>query len=258
MVLASENLYLGYIPGEITPLHQLVFGSTLLIYNGHFLLRRPEAAGSMGWTRYHRAWHGLFLLIGALMAIRASLSLSSETRTWALVLGLVSLGYSLPLLPFRGGMRIRDLGIIKILVLTLVWTSVTSVLPLIHWGISPGEFPFEIALRFFFLFTLCLAFDLRDLQKDREQGIRTLPQGLGKKGTNQFMNLGIVLFLAFSLGQYLRHPHPYRLAAEFLTALATRWALAYSQKHPHHRTYLGLVDGMMLFYSSLILASASW
>lgn len=259
MVLASEKLYLGEIPEPGSPLHRLVFGSTLLIYNLHFLLRRPgeDPSPSEGWTRNYLHWHRFFLVLGALMAAQAALSLSWELRLWALGLGLVSLAYSFPLIPLRGGMRIREQGIIKILVLTLVWTLVTAVLPLVYWKIPLLAYPFELAIRSSLLFTLCLAFDLRDLKKDQAQGIHTLPYGLGKERTHQLMNLGIALFLLFSFIQYFRHPQLFRLLSEILCALTTRWVLIYSQKHPGDRVYLGLVDGMMLLYSAGILATAS-
>ncbi len=259
MVMASQRLYLGYTPPLHDPLHRLVFGATLVIYNTHFLFRsaEPGVSDRMAWTIHFRRWHGLFLAIGIGLAGTAFLQMPGEVQGFCLLLGLLSFAYSYPLLPIGGGKRIREIGKLKILVLTLVWTLVTANLPLVYNGLPIGAYPFEFFLRFSLMFTLCLAFDIRDMQADRDHGIHTLPHELGIKRTRQLMDLGIVLFLVFSLAQYLRYPQPYRLLAEGLTALAAKAALIYVQKHPSDRAYLGLVDGVMLFYAGGILLTAN-
>jgi 1,4-dihydroxy-2-naphthoate octaprenyltransferase len=169
------------------------------------------------------------------------------------VLAVLSFAYSLPILPLKNKRRLKDFGWVKILVLTLVWTIVTSVLPMLYWDVSLSAYPFEILIRFVFLFTLCVAFDIRDMQTDLEAGIATLPNLIGVKNSYRLMDVALVLFVLLSIIQYIRYPIAGRLAGEVITALATKLVINHSKTHSSDRVYLGLVDGMMLLYGLLML-----
>jgi hypothetical protein len=167
------------------------------------------------------------------------------------VLGILSFGYTLPLLPFNKS-SLRDFGWMKIITLTLVWTIVTSVLPLLYWSKPLANYPYEILIRFSFLFTLCVAFDIRDMQTDLKRKILTVPNLIGLKNSYRLMDASISIFLILSVIQYLRYPSKGRLLAEIISAILTRLVIDYTRKHPSDRVYLGLVDGMMLLYGCLI------
>lgn len=170
-----------------------------------------------------------------------------------IVLALLSFAYSLPLLPFTEKRKLRDFGWVKILVLSGVWTIVTSVLPILYWDKSLSAFPYEILLRFVLLFILCLAFDIRDMQTDLQAHIYTLPNKIGERNTYRLINWMIVLFLALGIIQYLRYPSLLRLTGDLLTTLLTWLAIRYTKKHPSDKAYLGLVDGIMLVYAVILL-----
>jgi 4-hydroxybenzoate polyprenyltransferase len=167
------------------------------------------------------------------------------------VLGSLSFTYTFPLLPFSKT-RLRDFGWVKILTLTLVWTIVTSILPMLFWHHSLLDYPFEIFLRFVFMFTLCIAFDIRDMQTDLKADIQTVPNLIGVKNSYRLIDASIVLFIGLSVIQYFRYPSAGRLVGTIIVALLTKAAIAFARKHPTDKNYLGLVDGMMLLYGCVV------
>lgn len=254
--MATEHLLLGAIPPLFSPLHLLVFSSTLFVYNTHYVLKKstPELSDRYGWSQQNKGWHYFFLTVGIAGCIVSVFLLPWKILIGCGVLGLLSFSYSIPLLKFKNKKkRLKDFGWIKILVLTAVWTIVTAVLPILYYDQLITEYPYEILMRFVFMFTLCVAFDIRDMQTDMDDGISTLPNIIGVKGSYGVMSAAMIMFILMSIGQYMRYPSVSRLIAELVVALCTKLAVDYAKKHPSDRAYLGLVDGMMLLYGTLIL-----
>lgn len=253
--MGTENLLLTHQPPFGSVLHLLVFSSTLLVYNTHYLLKKssPELSERYSWSQNHKYWHYIFLLVG-LVGCSVSAFLIPARVLWAcILLGGLSFSYSIPLLPFKNKKRLKDFGWIKILVLTTVWTIVTTILPILYFDKAITDYPYEVLMRFVFMFTLCVAFDIRDMQTDMDNGIATLPNVIGVKNSYSVMTVSMIMFIILSIVQYLRYPVTGRLAAELIVALATKLAVDYAKKHPSDRAYLGLVDGMMLLYGLLML-----
>lgn len=255
LCMSTERLLLDTVPPLYSPLHLLVFCSTLFVYNVHYLIKKstPELSDRFGWSQHHRLWHYLLMSIGAVGCLLSVLYLPADILIACTVLAVLSFSYSIPLLPFKNKKRLKDFGWIKILVLTLVWTIVTSVLPILYHNKEIADYPYEILIRFVFMFTLCVAFDIRDMQTDMEAGIATLPNIIGIKGSYRVMSVSMILFIIMSIIQYFRYPAIGRLIAELIVAVAVKLAIDYARKHPSDRAYLGLVDGMMLLYAVLVL-----
>jgi 4-hydroxybenzoate polyprenyltransferase len=253
LCVGTERLILGHPPAAITPLHTFIFGCTLVVYNAHFLLKRTELSISdrYRWTVRHRNWHYFTFVTGLLLSGASVLFLNWKILVACLVLGALSFTYTLPLLPFSRA-RLRDFGWLKILTLTLVWTIVTGILPMLYYHQSLLDYPFEILLRFVFMFILCIAFDLRDMQTDLKEEINTLPNILGVKNSYRLINTAIIIFIALSVIQYFRYPSAGRLAGTCLVAVLTKASIEYARNHPTDKNYLGLVDGMMLLYGCVV------
>jgi 4-hydroxybenzoate polyprenyltransferase len=225
----------------------------MMVYNLHFLLKRslPQVSDRLRWTVKHKKWHYAVFFTGLALSGFGIFFLSWPIMIACALLGILSFMYTLPLLPFAKT-SLRDFGWLKIITLTLVWTIVTSVLPLLYWKKSLLDYPYEVLIRFIFLFTLCVSFDIRDMQTDLRRDIRTLPNLIGERNSYRLMDASIALFIILSVIQYLRYPSTSRLIAEILSAVATRLVIMYTKKHFSDRVYLGMVDGMMLLYGCLI------
>lgn len=255
LCMSTEKLLVGEVPKLYTPLHLLVVTSTLFVYNVHYLIKKstPELSDRYRWSQSHKHWHYILMAIGASGCLYAALILPRNILIACCILGVLSFSYSIPLLPFKNKKRLKDFGWIKILVLTGVWTIVTSILPILYHNAAISAYPYEIAMRFVFMFTLCVAFDIRDMQTDMEAGIATLPNLIGFKGCYRLMSISMILFILMSIVQYVRYPDVGRVFAELIVAFAVKAAIDYSRSHASDKVYLGLVDGMMLLYALLIL-----
>ncbi len=179
--------------------------------------------------------------------------LSLQLQLSSLGLGIFAFAYFLPVLPFKEKKRLRDFGWLKIIVLAGVWTTATSVLPMLYWHKNIADFPLEILIRLVFIFTLCVIFDIRDIRKDMSSNISTLPGRVGLRNSYLLINFTLLLFVGLSIFQYWRYPSLPRLAGALLTAVLTRVIVSYLRTKPSARAYLILADGAMIIYSLLVL-----
>lgn len=254
--MATEKLILTGLPKLLTPLHCFIVGCTMMVYNGHFLIKKTplNISDRMRWSHRHNIWHYIVFVVGAIICSITLFYLSYKILIACAVLGFLSFAYTLPLLPFKT--QLRDYGWLKIITLTLVWTIVTSAIPIVHWERNLIDFPFELLMRFMFMFVLCIAFDIRDMQTDMEHRIKTIPNILGVKHSNQLINWSLIIFVGLCIVQHIRYPNISRLIAEAALAVVARLAISYCNSHQSDKNYLGLVDGMMLLYGIVILGFA--
>lgn len=100
-------------------------------------------------------------------------------QIWQLIipLGLISIAYSLPLIPTQSGWkRLRDIPGIKIYAISLVVTLTTSTIPLILiQSVSIYDIWLLGLQRFFFIFAITIPFDIRDAHLDKKWNLKTIP-----------------------------------------------------------------------------------
>jgi 4-hydroxybenzoate polyprenyltransferase len=254
LCMATERLIMGQIHQFMSPLHFFIVGSTLFVYNVHYLVKKSTVALSdqYAWVQQHRIWNYIFLLLGLFFCFASVSNMPKPVWQASIVLSVFSFAYSLPVLPFKNKQRLKDIGWLKIVILALVWTSVSAALPILYWGKSLFDYPYEILLRFVFLFILCLAFDIRDMQVDLEAGIYTLPNKFGVKNTYRLIHILSALFLVLSFAQFIDCLMWDRLLFNLLTVCSMLWGVYYVRKHPSDKNYLLFVDGQMLLNGFLI------
>lgn len=255
LCLATERLILGYIPPPGSALHLFIFGSAMVVYNVHHLVRKPAGSADTrsAWLQVNNRRNALMAWLGLLLSGAMSFYLPARVLLFCALLSVCSFAYSVPLLPFARKRRLKDFGWIKIWILSGVWTAVTAVLPMICWQQQMADFPVEIALRFVLMFILCLAFDIRDVQEDQEAGIFTLPAKIGLAATYRLIDIMILVFIGLCLLQYIRYGALVRFSGSVIAALLARIAIRYARRHPGNKVYLLYVDGVMLLYALLVL-----
>ena len=255
LCMATERLFMGYVPVTFSPLHFFVIGCTLLVYNVHYLIKKSSVTLSdqYAWVQKHKYWNYTFLFAGAALCAIFVFQLPKSVWEACLALAAFSFAYSLPVLPFKNKHRLKDFGWLKIFLLAGIWTVVTAILPMLYWQQSIQAYPYEIVMRFLFLFILCLAFDIRDQQVDLEAGIFTVPNKIGLLNTYSLISVLVLLFIFCSVAQYFRFSLPDRLIINIISALFTLWAVHFVRKHPTDKNYLLLIDGQMLINALLLL-----
>lgn len=250
----ETNILLN-IPFNHFGFYSFVFGATLFQYNLHYIVKTAAVQGSerLSWTRKNQKIH-FFLLVGGIILIAASI-FSFQVRHLGIlfILGLISLLYSFPFLPFGKKRRIKDYGVFKIITLSLLWTLVTVWFPATGMNYDPGLFIFVFVKRFIFMMILCLLFDMRDIEIDHSQNIRTLAVLLGRKRSYWFAYLLTLLFIIVCVLQYLYLPQFNFLMAMLISILITYLIIELTKKSNSDYIYLAGIDGMMLLQSILII-----
>jgi 4-hydroxybenzoate polyprenyltransferase len=251
LCMATERLLPGGVMPLFSGLHLAVFGSTLVIYNLPRLVPRPYNIPRP--AQELRPWYYVFFLSGIFIMSWGVYTLPLGVKLISAILGVFAVSYFMPTLPLPEKKRLRDHGLLKILVLTAVWTAATAILPIMDEGARVIDYPFELVLRFVFVFALCILFDIRDMQVDSSKNIITLPNKIGVESAYDLVHLSLLLFIILSMVQHLRHPSAGRLFAAVLTSGVTALVARYVRRHPGHKAFVAMTDGMMLLYAVLIL-----
>ncbi len=145
----------------------------------------------------------VFSLICFLLTVFYGMQLHITTLLWMLPFGVLTLFY---VVPFLKGlkMNLRSVSSLKIVIIALVWSGVTVIMPL-----KEGLELFEVnalllfVQRFLVVIVLTLPFDIRDLQYDTKT-LNTIPQLIGVERTKKF---GFVLLLVTLLLEFFVTPN---------------------------------------------------
>ncbi|MEO6870512.1 MAG: UbiA family prenyltransferase [Ginsengibacter sp.] len=235
--------------------YSFVFGATLFQYNLHYIVKTAAVQGSerLHWTIKNQKIHFFLLVAGVILIVVSVFSFQVRHLGILLILGVISLLYSFPFLPFGKKKRIKDYGVFKIITLSLLWTLVTVWLPAAGMHYDTGLFFFIFFKRFVFMMILCLLFDMRDIEIDRSQNIRTLAVLLGRKKSYWFAYLLTALFIIACILQFLYLPRPNFFIAMLISIFITTIIIELTKKSNSDYIYLAGVDGMMLLQSLLIM-----
>ncbi len=171
-----------------------VFFATIASYN--FIKYGVEAEKyilvSSGYHRYIQFFS--FIAIG-FAAYHANF-LPSHVWIWLGILSVFIGLYALPVLP--RARNLRNLGILKILLIAFVWGGTTVVLPVAATTDHLGwDVHIEAAQRFFLVLILMVPFEIRDLAYDKPT-LRTIPQRYGVTNTKIFGAFATIAFFFFT------------------------------------------------------------
>lgn len=252
--MATTRLVSGYMPSAFHPLFMAVTGGTLVVYNLPRLIPRPY--GKPRGPQPLRPWYTLFFVVGLVLAALGAWQLPIQVAMACAGLAVLSFAYFIPMLPGKRK-RLRDFGLLKIVLLTTIWTAVTAVLPMLVANVSIALWPWEVLLRFVFIFALCILFDIQDIETDAGHNIATLPTRIGERRAYALVYFFLAIFLALSYMQFLRHPTLLgRMWAAVFTSIATALVAQIVRKKPSRVLFIAITDGMMLLYAMLALLPA--
>lgn len=233
------------------------FFGTITSYNFHWFLTPPETelkTSRLKWTVFNRHIH-LILCLAGLAGSIVSFFLLTEYWIWISIGVLFSGLYSAPKInhPLFSGLKKIAVG--KTVFLALAWTYVTCMLPLI---ISNNPLPDEEILfgvnRFYLIYPICILFDYRDRNEDRNQGIKSMITLFDEEGIDRLFWGSVTVFLITTglLGCYLSVAE---VAAIFIPALVLSMLYRSSKKNFSDYRYYVVLDGlMMLSFPLLVLA----
>ncbi len=146
-------------------------------------------------NRYHKIIQAFSFVCFAVMAYFA-VQLSLDVLIVIFVLTMFSVMYALPVRP--NGNNLRSLGVLKILIVALVWTGFTVILPIIDAHVSYSWDVWILLIqRFLLVLVLTLPFEVRDMTFDYPE-MNTIPQRLGLKATKRLGYFLAVLFFVLT------------------------------------------------------------
>lgn len=173
-------------------LYVFVFGATVAAYN--FIKYGVEAEKYIRVAgRYQRTIQVFSFLAAGLSAFHLFFL---DLRVWMVAFALVVLVglYALPLWPYAR--NLRNLGFLKVFIVSFVWAGTTVVLPVVAQESSlPGDFLVEAVQRFLLVVVMMLPFEVRDMETDRPD-LGTIPQRIGVRNTRYLGWIGVVVFFA--------------------------------------------------------------
>jgi 4-hydroxybenzoate polyprenyltransferase len=227
-------LFIGSATSLLYALHRLV---------GIDLVGRYKYTGRFGKIYKMRL---LLLFIGLVTAVLTwifFLKLGIKVQVTLIVPGIISILYVLPIF---AGKRLRDLPLIKIFLVAIVYAYVCVFIPgmMVDFHIYPVLLLFFG--RLFFIFGITIPFDIRDVNIDGETEVKTLISQLGIK-SSKGLAIGM-LILALTLSwifiSYTQLPFQY-VIPEITVHIICILLVYYANAHRSDFYYAFLLDGTM-------------
>ncbi|MBC8046284.1 MAG: hypothetical protein H7Y00_05770 [Fimbriimonadaceae bacterium] len=182
--------------------------------------------------------------------------LKREVQYALIVPGIISVLYGIPLKLSRKLLRLRDVGVAKIFLISFVWAYIGSVLPVINADedfLNKGVW-LLFAANFLFIFGITLPFDIKDLRIDAIHSVKTIPKLLGTESTYtlSFLSLFISGALHFYLQRNISVTGINYTVPIGVFMLITGLTIYLTRKKQNNFVFFGLLDGMILLQFLLI------
>jgi 1,4-dihydroxy-2-naphthoate octaprenyltransferase len=178
-----------------------IFFSTLLSYSFHSIVNTVYTSESPRhkWNAHNRKLLLFIMVLSAAVCSLIFLSSYLDNLLPFVLGGLLTFVYSAPNLEGRLFEFMRKIAFGKTIFLAFMWTYATTMLPILAH--DPGSDPFSAFLgsRFYLVYAICILFDLRDREEDRQKGIRALPTMLGDIPVRLFYFVSIAASVFFSI-----------------------------------------------------------
>lgn len=242
---------------QYTPYLPFLFCGTLFLYALHRIVglqkAKPFQDKGRYWViatfkRHIQLYAALSAIVGAYFFFQLPLSIQLSLFAPA----LFSLAYVVPV--FRGKKRLRDFHFIKIFLIAFIWTWLTVIMPAMVYNLELQLCTVLMGFeRLCFIFAITLPFDIRDLEIDRFNKVKTIPLRLGtrKSKATALVFLAMALFFAW-LNYYTMGISLGTWIAYGLSCLLTAGLIVKSSPSQHDYFYTGLLDGTMIFQVVLI------
>jgi 4-hydroxybenzoate polyprenyltransferase len=159
--------------------------------------------------------------------------------------------YVLPVLPVGGKWtRLRDFPFVKTFIISAVWAVITVVPAskeaLLLESISP-EVIWLMGERFIFLTAISIPFDLRDLNIDAQNNVKTFAGTWGFEKTLFYCRILLVIFAAAAvLGFQLNLISGSTTSAMIVSAASTGWLIAQINEQSGEMIYAFWLEGTMI------------
>jgi len=233
-----------------------VFCGTVCSYNFHWaltpkLFQNPTTPTSA--LSQIPLWLHIVLVATALMGAGVLFVILRPHWFWLAGAGFLSFLYSAPKIPLPVTRFLRKIAYGKTIFLTLAWTYITAVLPLLitDTKIDTPHILFCVN-RFFLIYSICILFDLRDRESDQKEGIRGMITQFNLKAVDRIYFGSLFVFFSSALALAFFFPIPVILAFS-IPGLVLLFYYNWFKKQASDFVYNFILDGFMIISLPLLL-----
>jgi 4-hydroxybenzoate polyprenyltransferase len=259
---ASLSVFLCYatfihIPTSNYPI--FVFTSTIFVYSLHKLfgigkVKKFENEGRFAIIKKYKSHILIYAVLGGLSTIYFFYTLDLQIQLLLFLPGIISFLYVIPF--FSNKKRLRDFDFIKIFLISITWGLIIGIIPYLETGYAiDGKGILYFCEKVLFIFSITLPFDVRDIQIDKQNQVKTLPSIIGEKKSYilSYVVLGICIAIVFTL--FLMGVYTLSLfIAISIGYLITLLIIIFSYNKQHDYYFSGLLDGTIILISLLGIA----
>ena len=232
-----------------------VFFATISSYNFHWLFTPASVNPSqrLEWAYTHKHYHLILYFIGLAGATVFFFFLLAHWF-WLLVAAFITFLYSAPKVPLKSAGLLKKVAIGKTIFLAMVWTYVTTLLPMIISGTAwQAEALLFVLSRFFLVYAICILFDYRDREDDKAEGIRSMITYFNEKGINILFTISLSLFVFVTLWLLKYNFYLTDILIILIPGLILAALFNYSKKNFSDYFYYIVLDGLMMLSGLVML-----
>jgi len=246
---------------SLLPYSLLCFFATLFVYNLQRIFYRPPSTLPTSsirrrWIANHQTTIKSLTLIGFTGTLLCFFSVDVRIIFYLSPLLALSLAYFLPFI------TLRKSSIFKLITLTTVWTIATALVPIListasfFHPITTQQLVIHVLLRFSFMMSICIPFDIRDLAIDRAENTSTLPQLIGQHKTIAIAAAFILFYTLVLFVQFITHAIALSVFLALLTtSILTLLLIVKCNTHRSEYYFVAAIDGTMILQGILIMIS---
>lgn len=255
VLMVYQTQYLFNIPGPGISFYLFVFFSTVCSYNLHWFLTSHSVKPSqrIQWAQKYKHIHLVLFLVGLLGSGIFFFALIQHWY-WLLLGAFITFLYTAPKLPHKHFIELKKIAIGKTIFLSMVWTYVTTALPLLvtFSNFTTDAWLFIIS-RFFLIYAICILFDYRDRLDDKMDGIRSLITYLEEKGIDKLFYFSLILFAIATIMMYFYDHSLVFIIILLIPGFLTALLYTYAKKNDSDIFYYFVLDGLMMLSALIML-----
>ena len=255
----ETNVLLNVRPMGIAP--GLIFCATLLVYNlGYFnavFSKKQSYREQARWMKANVIYWVFSILISLLGLIYLIAKFDFYGQLTLAVLGFTTFIYILHDVNLFGKhLSIRSIPYLKVFIVALTWSAITILPQLVDSREYLAElyWTWLILERFFFILSITLMFDVRDLNNDPKH-LHTIPQSIGIKQTK---GLSIFLLAIATLFLFQLNLNTYQFIGTLLVYFSAIFMIYNSQPIKDDIYYTGWFDGLIGLHALAIIGFHFW
>ena len=232
-----------------------VFSATIASYSFHwYLTSLPEKTSPrFDWLKKHRTFHLVLFFIGVASSAFFFFYFI-EFWPWIFFSIFLTFLYSAPKLPHVWFKALLNVAIGKTIFLAMVWTYVTTMLPI---AITSNNWTTAIILfcisRYFFIYAVCIIFDYRDRDSDKAEGIKSMITYFSERGVDFLFFASLVVYAAVTLLLLSYHFSMIDVILLLIPGVITAFSYYPAKKNYSDIFYYFILDGLMMLSALLML-----